>query len=307
MALWEAPWLSDTIRQVTDSLDQIESDFVAETFTTPEIVRQAVLEHEQLITELSLEDEFYNVTTSNLSVTVGASSLSLPSDCKNVLAVYKLDSAGNCERDPIPFSDQHEWGHHQDDPRGVLVLQPLAGTLKVLGDITSATTFELVYEQYQPPPCHGIAQGGDSTTLTLAAHESDEDDIYNGLTIRIYSGTGAGQEREISDYDGSTKVATLSSSWTTTPVGDSSASPSLYTSRPSGLPREAANAFKYGLESRLAQRLSDEEYQSRMRDRALAIETYLNAVSARSRQRVDVMRNDGEYHFAEPHRRGFWR
>jgi len=52
----------------------------------------------------------------------------------------------------------------------------------------------------------------DSTSLTsiqLSPLASSVNDFYNGLTLYITSGTGAGQSAVISDYVGSTKVATL--------------------------------------------------------------------------------------------------
>lgn len=64
--------------------------------------------------------------------------------------------------------------------------------------------------------CHGTAQAGAATTITLDATSSAVDDTYNGQTITITSGTGAGQSRAISDYVGSTKIATVSA-WSTTP------------------------------------------------------------------------------------------
>ena len=63
----------------------------------------------------------------------------------------------------------------------------------------------------------GQAQAGASSSITLPTTFNPTDDIYNGLTITITSGTGAGQVRTISDYVGSTKVATVSSAWTTNP------------------------------------------------------------------------------------------
>lgn len=63
----------------------------------------------------------------------------------------------------------------------------------------------------------GQAQAGASTTITLPATFNPTDDVYNGLTITITGGTGAGQVRTISDYVGSTKVATVSSAWATNP------------------------------------------------------------------------------------------
>lgn len=68
----------------------------------------------------------------------------------------------------------------------------------------------------------GTAQAGASTTITLdATGSSATDDFYNYAMIYIIAGTGAGQARQISDYVGSSKVATVSLAWTTTPSTDS--------------------------------------------------------------------------------------
>jgi hypothetical protein len=63
----------------------------------------------------------------------------------------------------------------------------------------------------------GTAQAGASTTITLDGSASATDDIYNGSTVTITGGTGSGQVRVISDYVGSTKVATVSVAWATVP------------------------------------------------------------------------------------------
>ena len=61
------------------------------------------------------------------------------------------------------------------------------------------------------------AQAGASATITLHSGASATNDIYNGSTIRITGGTGSGQKRVISDYVGSSKVATVSVAWDTQP------------------------------------------------------------------------------------------
>jgi hypothetical protein len=63
----------------------------------------------------------------------------------------------------------------------------------------------------------GVAQAGGSTTITLAATASSSDDTYNGSLVSILAGTGAGQTREITDYTGSTRVATVDTAWSTNP------------------------------------------------------------------------------------------
>ncbi len=63
----------------------------------------------------------------------------------------------------------------------------------------------------------GPAQAGTSTSITLFTGTSTTDDTYNGLTIQILEGTGAGQARRITDYVGSTRVATIDPAWVTNP------------------------------------------------------------------------------------------
>lgn len=61
------------------------------------------------------------------------------------------------------------------------------------------------------------AQAGAASTITLDASASASDDAYNSLRIDIIGGTGNGQSRIITDYDGTTKIATVDSSWGTNP------------------------------------------------------------------------------------------
>lgn len=68
----------------------------------------------------------------------------------------------------------------------------------------------------------GTAQAGSAGSITLAAGESSTDDIYNGMIITITGGTGSGGVGVITDYVGSTKVATVQKSTATfTPSGSS--------------------------------------------------------------------------------------
>lgn len=48
------------------------------------------------------------------------------------------------------------------------------------------------------------------------------DDYYNGQLLNIIGGTGSGQTRLVTDYVGSTKTATVSPNWNTTPATGSS-------------------------------------------------------------------------------------
>ena len=58
---------------------------------------------------------------------------------------------------------------------------------------------------------------GTTGTATLGrTQESSTDDFYNTYSLNIVSGTGVGQNKRIQDYDGETKVCTVSN-WTTVP------------------------------------------------------------------------------------------
>ena len=68
---------------------------------------------------------------------------------------------------------------------------------------------------YGASPCtagrveSGTAQAGAARTITLRAGASAVDDVFVPMTVRIVSGTGAGQERRLGDYVGATKVGTI--------------------------------------------------------------------------------------------------
>lgn len=66
----------------------------------------------------------------------------------------------------------------------------------------------------------GTAQAGGATTITLDAGASAVDDFYNDDSVLTVSGTGAGQFRVITDYNGTTKVATVDSAWAVNPASD---------------------------------------------------------------------------------------
>jgi hypothetical protein len=63
----------------------------------------------------------------------------------------------------------------------------------------------------------GTAQTGAVGTITLDTGASSVNDFYNDTLVLITSGTGVGQVRHISDYVGSTRVATIKPNWVTTP------------------------------------------------------------------------------------------
>ena len=83
---------------------------------------------------------------------------------------------------------------------------------------TNTTTFD-IYASTSPTTFsdQGVAQAGGATSLTLQSTASATDSIYVGSLLTILSGTGSGGTREITAYNGTTKVATVDSAWSVTP------------------------------------------------------------------------------------------
>lgn len=63
----------------------------------------------------------------------------------------------------------------------------------------------------------GIVTGATSNSIILDSHASTVDGVYAGVTLRIVSGTGMGQLRNISTYVGSSRTATFDSPWAVIP------------------------------------------------------------------------------------------
>lgn len=63
----------------------------------------------------------------------------------------------------------------------------------------------------------GTAQSGGASSITLAVGASATNDYYNNLYVVITGGTGSGQVRRVSDYNGTTKVVTTAAVWVTPP------------------------------------------------------------------------------------------
>lgn len=86
-------------------------------------------------------------------------------------------------------------------------------------DITpSATSGNITITASSVTTDNGTAQAGGASTITLKSSTNySSDDAPNGMWVTLTSGTGSGQERYISDYVASTKVATVYPAWTTQP------------------------------------------------------------------------------------------
>jgi hypothetical protein len=92
-----------------------------------------------------------------------------------------------------------------------------AGIDAIWDEATSGHTTQGTFGELFQGVRAGTAAAGAAGTITLDSGASAVNDFYNGCLVKIVAGTGAGQRRWITDYVGSTKVATVDSNWITTP------------------------------------------------------------------------------------------
>ena len=64
---------------------------------------------------------------------------------------------------------------------------------------------------------HGLTQAATNTTVTIRDYASAIDETYTNAIINIMAGTGKGQSRIITAYNGTTKVVTVCTDWETNP------------------------------------------------------------------------------------------
>lgn len=114
-----------------------------------------------------------------------------------------------------------------------------AGALKIFVQVAGALPWEdsytvlpeIVYDTFFPAaggpiPLFGVADWGTAQasaagTLVHRSGLSLADDILNGSTTFVYSGTGAGQSRTAYDFTGASDTSSISPNWATTPSTDS--------------------------------------------------------------------------------------
>ena len=91
------------------------------------------------------------------------------------------------------------------------VVKNVGGTTSLVNGVNFDTTLSRTIRET------GTAQSGASGTITLQASATTVTDAFKRSYIYIISGTGSGQSREITAYNGTTKVATVTPNWGVNP------------------------------------------------------------------------------------------
>jgi hypothetical protein len=105
------------------------------------------------------------------------------------------------------------------------IIRPVDPTKDIFWLNNNCLITNMGFENYTASACafpelsilSATAQFGSSNTITLNVGADSLSSFYNEMQIEILSGTGSGQTKTISAYDGSTKIATVDSAWSVTP------------------------------------------------------------------------------------------
>lgn len=88
-----------------------------------------------------------------------------------------------------------------------------ASVFRLMKALKSGTTGGDIAVEAQVAERQATAQGGDAHSITLDAGASAVDDFYNEMIVRLVSGSGSWQIREVYDYIAGTKLARVSRPW----------------------------------------------------------------------------------------------
>jgi hypothetical protein len=144
------------------------------------------------------------------------------------------------------FVPMHAFTLNIDSPQYTITPSAVSGNITITASSVTTDT--------------GTAQAGTSNTITLKnATSYTSDDQCSGMSIHLTGGTGSGQHRHISDYDASTKIATVYPAFTTTPDNTTQYSVKAFGADSVDEYFEATNGFG---RARITQYVSDTEVKA---------------------------------------------
>lgn len=94
------------------------------------------------------------------------------------------------------------------------MVQAVAQSIGASGIGNTAFSTDTGLRSIHSGTCAGVANG----SITLAGGASSVNDFYKNDRIYLTNGTGVGQSRRCTGYNGTTKVATIEPDWVTNPV-----------------------------------------------------------------------------------------
>ena len=113
----------------------------------------------------------------------------------------------------------------EGDGERTSIIKPVDPTKDIFWVNNNCLIHKFAFENYTGSACafpnhtivSGTAQTGNTNSITLASGEESLDGFYREMQVTITSGTGAGQTKTITTYNGTSKVATVDTNWSVVP------------------------------------------------------------------------------------------
>ena len=292
MPVKQFPWLADIERTVRAKVD-LPADEPGQVGWSwdAEFSQACNDEYLHLWERLSSLDRDFGLTWDDtVTAMAGAETTDLPVAVRSLRKVFKLDAAGKvCGQVDFVTLDQSDGCTNCCDGAGMYL--PDTNQIRWLAPWEAAQPLRLVFNGHPVPLAHGCcSENGGAASLTLALHESLEDDAYNGLLLRLAEGPGAGAERALTDYVGNTRIASINPA---TPFTVSPTTRTRYTSRPN-LRMDAKNPFVYGVTARLLEKLQDERWIEYSERRETYLRNFQTAAMLTSKHEAFYTRDGSE-------------
>lgn len=192
--------------------DDLRASAANEKWTDVQVYRYLDRAYQKVWGEQITLFESWQVKRATVDLVANTELVSLPVDLKKVCLVEYLMNGVYYPLTALDFKDHYKvkqfWPVIDATLRFYYLLDAQIGILPVpSGNVTAG--LRITYYPKAGNLHYGIVAGVGSGTVTLASDASVEDDAYNGQYLAIVSGTGAGKKAQITDYVGSTKVATV--------------------------------------------------------------------------------------------------
>ena len=214
-ALSGSGFLSDCVSLIRKAVDEPS---VTPKWTDSDLVELLQAGIDQVIADIHVNTDHPIMVRHSITLADGVQDYIMPPQVGELLRVAKMNTSTGLPDYEVWPGSYHDPGGHGWKIEGNI--------LRILRDWDSTDTLELLYIPNAEPLLHkGTAEAEAATTITLMAIPTDgtlgkRPNEYVGMVLRILSSTeNVVEERVITAYDVTTRIATVNKAWDNTPTG----------------------------------------------------------------------------------------
>ncbi len=214
-ALSGSGFLSDCVSLIRKAVDEPSS---TPKYTDGDIVELLQAGIDQVIADVHVNTDHPIMVRHSITLVDGVQDYVLPPQVGELIRIAKINTTTQLPEYEVWPGSYHDPGGHGWKIEGNI--------LRILRDWDSTDALELLYIPNSEPLLHkGTSEAEAATTITLMATPTDgtlgkRPNEYVGMVVRILSSDqNIQEERVITAYDVTTRVATINKAWDTTPTG----------------------------------------------------------------------------------------